>query len=158
MPEKKILIVDYDKKSLEEMAGLFDSSDFQIVKATDGQEAYDKYKSEKPDLILLEAMLPKFHGFDLTQKISTETKGSLPIVIVTGLYKGPQYRNEALRTFGASDYFEKPFNKKKLLNSIMNLLQDEMDIGEELPQPEEVKKILSQMASQETSSGKKQSS
>ncbi|MBS3819237.1 response regulator [bacterium] len=158
MSEKKILIVDYDKKSLDKMASLFDSYDFQILKAADGQEAYEKYKSEKPDLILLEAMLPKYHGFDLTQKISTETKGSLPIVIVTGLYKGPQYRNEALRSFGASDYFEKPFDEKKLIQSIMNLLQDETDIEEELPQPEDVKKILRQMGPEASSSKKNKSS
>lgn len=145
MPQKKILIVDYDQKSLDYLTSLFEPYDLNIIKATDGQTAYQKYHSEKPDLIILEAMLPKFHGFDLTQKISKETKGSLPIVIVTSLYKGPQYKNEALRSFGASDYFEKPFDKNKLLNSVMNLLHDEVDIEEELPSPEEVKNILLQI-------------
>ena len=108
MAEKKILIVDYDAKNLEHMIELFAPYQLQVVQASDGQEAYDRYKEEKPDLIILEAMLPKLHGFDLTQKIYSETKGSVPIVIVTGLYKGTQYKNEALRSFGAADYFEKP--------------------------------------------------
>ena len=144
MSEQKILIVDYDAKSLESMAELFSAYQLEIIKARDGQEAYEKYKSEEPNLILLEAMLPKIHGFDLTQKINKETKGRIPIIIVTGLYKGTQYRNEAIRNFGAADYFEKPFDDEKLVKSVLNLLHDEMDIKEDLPDPESVLKLLSE--------------
>jgi len=143
MSDQKILIVDYDAKSLENMTELFSPYKLEIITAADGQEAYEKYKSEKPSLILLEAMLPKMHGFDLTQKIHKETKGKVPVVIVTGLYKGTQYRNEAIRSFGAADYFEKPFDNEKLVKSVLNLLHDEMDIQEDLPDPESVLKLLS---------------
>lgn len=145
MSEKKILIVDYDAKNLERMTELFASSKVQVVQAADGQQAYEMYREEKPDLVILEAMLPKIHGFDLTQKIYKETKGSIPIVIVTGLYKGAQYRNEALRSFGAADYFEKPFDDKQLVSSVMNLLSDEVDLEEELPDPDSVIALFSQM-------------
>jgi DNA-binding response OmpR family regulator len=145
MAAKKVLIVDYDAKNLAHMTELFGPHKLQIVQASDGQQAYEKYQEEKPDLIILEAMLPKIHGFDLTQKIYNETKGSIPIVIVTGLYKGPQYKNEALRSFGAADYFEKPFDDKQLVNSVMNLLSDEVDIEEELPDPDSVISLLSPM-------------
>jgi DNA-binding response OmpR family regulator len=143
MSDQKILIVDYDAKSLKNMADLFADYKLEIVTAADGQEAYEKFKSEKPDLILLEAMLPKLHGFDLAQKVYKETKGKIPVVIVTGLYKGTQYRNEAMRSFGAADYFEKPFESEKLIKSVLNLLHDEMDIQEDLPDPESVLKLLS---------------
>ena len=146
MSEKKILIVDYDAKNLARMTELFASFKLQVVQASDGQQAYEKYQEEKPDLVILEAMLPKIHGFDLTQKIYRETKGSIPIVIVTGLYKGAQYKNEALRSFGAADYFEKPFDDKQLVSSVMNLLSDEVDIEEELPDPDFVISLFSQMS------------
>lgn len=142
MPEKRILIVDYDKESLERMRALFSAQNMEVVTASDGQEAYKVFKKEQPDLIILEAMLPKLHGFDLTQKIYKETRGSIPVVIVTALYKGPQYRNEALRTFGASGYFEKPFSDDKLLNTVVNLLHDEVEIEEELPSPQDVTAML----------------
>jgi DNA-binding response OmpR family regulator len=142
MSDKKILIVDYDAKNLEDMVEIFSSHKLEIITANDGQTAYEKYKSERPNLILLEAMLPKLHGFDLTQKIHKETKGSVPVVIVTGLYKGTQYKNEAMRSFGAADYFEKPFDTEELVKSVMNLLHDEMDIDVELPDPDEVIKLL----------------
>jgi DNA-binding response OmpR family regulator len=144
MSDQKILIVDYDAKSLENMVELFSAYKLEIIKDSDGQEAYEKYKSEEPNLILLEAMLPKIHGFDLTQKINKETKGRIPIIIVTGLYKGTQYKNEAIRSFGAADYFEKPFDNEKLVKFVLNLLHDELDIQEDLPDPESVLKLLSE--------------
>lgn len=156
MSEKKILIVDYDSKNLEHLTELFSSQKLIIVTANDGQMAYEKFKEEKPDLIILEAMLPKLHGFDLTQKIYSETRGSVPIVIVTGLYKGAQYKNEALRSFGAADYFEKPFNDKQLVSSVMNLLSDEIDIEEELPDPDTVLSYLSQLSKKSASPPKEE--
>jgi len=134
MAEKKILIVDFDIKSLESLAELFENHNIQIVKARDGAAAYEKFQSEKPDLVILEAMLPKLHGFDLTQKIVKESKGSVPVIIVTGVYKGHQYRNEAMRNFGASGYFEKPLDTKELLNDVLSRIQDESDMEEEIPE------------------------
>jgi len=145
MPEKKILIVDFDLKSLDSLEKLFERCRIKIIKATDGVSGYEKFKSEKPDLVILEAMLPKLHGFDLTLKIFRETKGKVPVVIITGVYKGPQYKNEALRAFGASDYFEKPFDSNKLVDSVLSLISEEEDIEEDLPTPDSVIKNLTQM-------------
>lgn len=149
MAEKRILVVDYDPNSLQELADLVSGKNVQVVKATDGQKAYEKYRSEKPDLIILEAMLPKLHGFDLTQKIYEETKGGIPIIIVTGLYKGAQYRNEAIRSFGAAAYFEKPYDRDKLLDTVNRLLHDEVNIEDDLPDPKAVIKIVKQMEEKE---------
>jgi len=144
MPEKKILLVDYETQNLDYLEKLFEPHKFRIIKATDGLSAYDKFVSEKPNMIILEAMLPKCHGFDLTKKISQETKGKIPIIIITGLYRGPQYKKEALNYLGASDYFEKPVDKDKLIESVLNLLNKEGDIEEELPDPDSVIQNLSQ--------------
>lgn len=142
MADKKILIVDNDQQSLNNLTELFEAQSLKVIKASDGQAAYDIYKKENPDLVLLEALLPKLHGFDLTQKIYQEKKGSIPIVIVTGLYKGSQYKNEAIRSLGASDYFEKPYDKKKLVSSVINLLHEEIDIDEDLPDPDSVMSLV----------------
>ncbi|MFB0565084.1 MAG: response regulator [Candidatus Aminicenantaceae bacterium] len=144
MPDRKILLVDYESQNLDCLEKLLEPYKFQIVKATDGLSAYDKFVSEKPDLIILEAMLPKYHGFDLTKKISQEAKGKVPIIIVTGLYRGPQYRKEALNYLGASAYFEKPVDKDKLIESVLNLLNKEDEIKEELPDPDSVLENLTQ--------------
>ncbi len=143
MTEKKVLLVDYDTQSLEILAKLLKPQKVQIIKATDGQMAYEKYQAEKPDLVILEAILPKIHGFDLTKKISQESGGRVPVIIVTGLYRGPQYRHEALSSFGAADYFEKPVDPDKFLTAVIQLLHDEEDIEEDLPAAEEVIESLS---------------
>lgn len=151
MAKKKILIVDYDTKSIDSLSKLFEAHKIEVMTAADGVEAYEKFKADEPDLVLLEAMLPRMHGFDLAQKITHDTKGRVPVIIVTAVYKGHQYRNEALRTFGVSDYFEKPFDKDKLLNRVLNLIgeggETEEDISEilELPSPDSVIETLTEM-------------
>jgi DNA-binding response OmpR family regulator len=144
MTDKKILIVDYDSAGLAALAAMLEPYRFQVIQASDGQAAYEKFTEEKPDLVILEAILPKIHGFDLTKRISEEAHGRVPVIIVTGLYRGPQYRMEALSTFGAADYFEKPVDKDKLIRSVMSLLNEDEEIEEDLPDPERVIAALSE--------------
>jgi DNA-binding response OmpR family regulator len=138
MSEKKILIVDYDARSVDALAELFKPYAFQILKAFDGVTAYEKFKLEGPDLVILEAILPKLHGFDLTRRIVQESKGGVPVVIVTGLYRGPQYKHEALANFGASEYIEKPYNEEFVVRTVLTLLQEKVDIDLEIPSVAEV--------------------
>jgi CheY-like chemotaxis protein len=123
MEGKKVLIVDYDSRSLETMSRLLKSQKLRIIQAADGQAAYDKFKSDKPDLVILEAILPKMHGFDLTKKIFQESEGRVPVIIVTGLYRGPA---------------------EKFVSSVMQLLRDEEDIEEDLPDSDSIIAGLSQ--------------
>ncbi|MBP6059218.1 MAG: response regulator [Candidatus Saccharicenans sp.] len=138
MPEKKILVVDYDQASLEGLTRILKDLKVQVIQATDGAQAYDLFKEEKPDLVILEAILPKLHGFDLTKKISQESKGTVPVIIITGLYKGPQYKHEAMTNLGASEYLEKPVNPEVLLEAVNRLLTAEEDIEDVLPDLETV--------------------
>ncbi len=147
MAEKKILIVDYDTQSIETLAKLLKSKKLQILKATDGKSAYEKFSTEKPNLVILEAILPKMHGFDLTKRITRESKGQVPVIIVTGLYRGPQYRHEAMSSFGAAEYFEKPVDAERFVSTVKQLLHDEDDIEDELPDSTAVLDSLSKIIS-----------
>ena len=143
MPEKKILVVDYDQASLESLTRILKDLKVQVIQATDGAQAYDLFKEEKPDLVILEAILPKLHGFDLTKKISQESKGTVPVIIITGLYKGPQYKHEAMTNLGASEYLEKPVNPEVLLEAVNRLLAAEEDIEDVLSDLETVIALVS---------------
>ena len=156
MTDRKILIVDFDAASLDALAGIFEAYRFRVIRAADGQSAYEKFKEEKPDIVVLEAILPKIHGFDLTKRISEETHGRVPVIIVTGLYRGPQYRMEALSTFGAADYLEKPVDKEKLLRAVMNLLSEEEEIEEDLPSADQVIDALSRRIKTHVSGAEKE--
>jgi len=152
MPGIKMLIVDYDSRSLDAIARLFEGRKFEIIKAADGLAAYDKFKLERPDIVILEAILPKLHGFDLTSRIRLESRGDVPVVIVTGLYRGAQYRHEALTSFGASAYFEKPYKEEELVRTVVGLLKERIEIGLDLPRPEAVATFLADMLKRSASS------
>jgi DNA-binding response OmpR family regulator len=151
MAGKKILIVDYDTKSIESLSKLFEAYEIEVMTAMDGVDAYEKFKADEPDLVLLEAMLPRLHGFDLAQKINQDTKGRVPVIIVTAVYKGHQYRNEALRTFGVTDYYEKPYDQDKLVNRVLSLIGEGGEVEEDiseipgLPDPDSVIETLTEM-------------
>ena len=119
---KKILIIDYDQNSLATLQGIFSGRGYEVVTAADGQTGWDRYNKESPDLVLMEAMLPKVHGFELCQRITSERNSQATVFIMTGVYKDRVYRTEALRTYGASEYFEKPLKMAELLASVEAVL------------------------------------
>ncbi len=143
MAEKKILIVEYDAASRENLSNLLKSHKFHVIQASDGQAGYDKFGAEKPDLVVLEAILPKMHGFDLTKRITQESEGRVPVVMITGVYKGPQFRREALGPLGAAEFFEKPLDLEAFVGAIKRLLHDEDDLDEGLPDSNSVIEALS---------------
>ena len=121
MTDKKILIVDYDAASLDSLAAIFEPYRFQIIRASDGQAAYEKFKEEKPDVIVLEAILPKIHGFDLTKRISEETHGRVPVIIVTGYGSVPS-AVDATRA-GAFEYMCKPIALADLVSAVRRAVE-----------------------------------
>ncbi|MGB9894108.1 MAG: response regulator, partial [Candidatus Saccharicenans sp.] len=80
--------------------------------------------------------------FDLTKRIVQESKGAVPVIILTGLYKGPQYKHEAMTNLGAAEYLEKPVNPEMLLEIANRLLSAEEDIEDILPDVDSVLSIL----------------
>jgi TonB family protein len=122
MGMKKILVIDYDQAALASLQGILTREGYQVITAGDGQAGWDKYNRESPDLVLMEAMLPKVHGFELCQRITSERNSQATVFIMTGVYKDRVYRTEALRTYGASEYFEKPLKMAELLASVQAVL------------------------------------
>ncbi len=115
---KKILVVDYDQSTLDSLEKILSDEGYEVILASDGQAAWNKYNQEDPDLVLMEAMLSKIHGFELCQRITSVHERRVPVFIMTGVYKDRVYRTEALRSYGASEYFEKPLKIAEILTSI----------------------------------------
>ena len=93
-----------------------------MVTAADGSAGLELHKSTAPDLVITEAMLPKLHGFELCSRISQSPTRKTPVIIVTGVYRDTVYKTEALHTFGASAYFEKPLDPDELMVSVKKIL------------------------------------
>ncbi len=129
MGKKKILIVDFDQEFLKFLARFLRDEGFTVVTAVDGSAGLEMNKSEAPDLVITEAMLPKLHGFELCSRLSHSASRKVPVIIVTGVYRDTVYKTEAIHTFGAAAYFEKPLDPEDLLVSLKKILG--------LPEPKE---------------------
>lgn len=115
----KILIVDYDPRALKTLEDMFAESGYQTSVAKDGIAAIASFKEFKPDLILLEAMIPKKHGFEVCQEIKRTPEGkAVPILITTAVYKGRKYRTQAMHVHGCDEYIEKPCPPEQILEMV----------------------------------------
>ena len=86
MKNKKILIVDFDNETSENLSKYLNEEGFEVAVAQDGQSGQEKFKSEKPDLVILEPMLPKVHGFDLCKNLFQNARRKTPIIFLTEFY------------------------------------------------------------------------
>lgn len=121
---KNILIVNYEPKSLLKLEKLITGAGLNVTSAKDGVEALESVEQKKPDLLIIDPMLPKLSGFEVSKKVS-EKHPEIPIIIITSVYKGIKYRNEALTKYGAKDFFEIPFDENQLLSRVKELLKIE---------------------------------
>ncbi len=128
---KKILVVDYEEKSLDEARELFQGGDFSLLFARNGQQAAEIFKSEIPDLILTSALLPRVNGFELSKMISSGQLGMIrPVIIYSNIYKAEKYRREATVVSGASEFLEKPLNKEHLVSLVGKLVHESSGMAE----------------------------
>jgi len=125
MSGKKILLVDYDPRSLTHTREVLEGAGFNVSTCGDGLSALDQFKSAIPDLVLLSAMLPKMHGFEVCSNIRKLPGGDkTPVVIITDVYKGKRYRIDAINKYGATEYIEKPIEDTNLLTILTGLVKE----------------------------------
>ncbi|OGD22822.1 MAG: hypothetical protein A2W03_03555 [Candidatus Aminicenantes bacterium RBG_16_63_16] len=127
MNDKKILIVDFDTESLIALSNIVYEEGFHAETATDGLAAYEKFRSGQFDLVILEPMLPKLHGFELCKKIVNDPERRVPVIIVTAIYREPSCKRDALTVNGAAAFFTKPYNRDDLRSKMLQLLVEGPD-------------------------------
>ncbi|MDN3514492.1 MAG: response regulator [Candidatus Brocadia sp.] len=122
MNKAKILVADDIKQNVKLLRVILTSSDYDVIEAYDGEEALIKAKTETPDLILLDIMMPKLTGYEVCKKLRADamTK-NIPIVMITALHEMDD-RIKGIEA-GADDFISKPFNKAELLARIKALLR-----------------------------------
>jgi DNA-binding response OmpR family regulator len=118
--KKKILVVEDERKIREALKDFLEFKGFDVSEAVDGSDAIDKAAAYKPDLILLDLMLPKISGEDLCRQ--WRQKGmQTPIIMLTA--KGQEKEKIAGLNLGADDYIIKPFSLEELLARIEAVLR-----------------------------------
>jgi adenylate cyclase len=117
----KILAVDDTAANLRVLEAMLAPRGYEIVTATSGQEALDKIRTEQPDLVLSDIVMPGMTGYDLCRKIrDDEATRYLPVVMVTA--SGEPERVQALEA-GADDFMAKPYNQLELLTRVKSLIR-----------------------------------
>ena len=115
---RKILLIDYDPESIESTRGPLVRAGYEVEVANDGIAGVEAFERLKPDLVLIEPMVPKKHGFQVCQEIKSTAEGrNTPVLITTGFYRGRKHRDEALESYGCDDYLEKPIAEELLLST-----------------------------------------
>ena len=117
----RILIVDDNQANRELLEAYLADIDCETELANDGQEAYDLAKSFRPDLILLDVMMPKLSGFEVCQKIKEDADlSNTMILMVTALNELGDI--ERAVDAGTNDFLSKPVNRVELLKRVENML------------------------------------
>src|SRR5215470_13290897 len=121
-PQAKILVVDDEAKNVKLLEALLLPRGYAVVKAYNGEEALQQVRQERPDLILLDVMMPLLDGFEVCQRLKGNDETRLiPIVIMTALGQ-VEDRIKGIEA-GADDFLTKPFNRDELLARIRTSLR-----------------------------------
>ena len=127
---KKILVVDDEKHIVRLVQVNLERAGYEVVTAYDGEEALQKVKQERPDLIVLDVMMPKMDGFEVMKHLKADpTTRDIPVIMLTAkaqdadVFKGWQS--------GVDCYLTKPFNPLELLTFIRRIFESLEEEGGE---------------------------
>jgi CheY-like chemotaxis protein len=110
----KVLVVDDEEQVLELVASLLEAQNHQVTKATDGEQALRQVATDRPDLVLLDIMMPGVDGATVAQRLreAPET-AEIPIVFLTGLVDANEMKKRGPR-IGGQYFLAKPFDAERL--------------------------------------------
>ncbi|TWT30250.1 Response regulator PleD [Posidoniimonas corsicana] len=122
-PEKhRVLIADDNEPNVELLEAYLAGLDIDVEIAVDGQDTLDKVASFKPNLVLLDVMMPKLSGFEVCQRLKSDPATSgVMILMVTALNELGDI--ERAVEAGTDDFLSKPVNKLELLKRVENMLK-----------------------------------
>ena len=118
---KKVLIVDDEPNIVLSVEFLMKREGYDVVTAADGQEALDMLQDARPDLMILDVMMPRKNGFEVCEAVRSHPQfGSLPILMLTA--KGREAEMKKGLSLGADAYVTKPFSTHDLIDRVGALL------------------------------------
>jgi DNA-binding response OmpR family regulator len=120
---KLILVVDDDDEIRKLLKRLLTQKGHRVIEADRGLLALRLVKDHVPDLIMLDAMLPELHGFDIARRIKGSAKyGRIPVIMMSAVYRGWRIAEDLRQNYGIEEYLEKPFRISDVLEMVQRLL------------------------------------
>lgn len=121
MDRKRILVVDDEIYIVHILEFSLTMEGYSVLTASDGEEALRIIEQERPDLVVLDIMMPKLDGYEVCKRLRQDEQfRSLPVILLSA--KGRPMDREAGLSAGADDYITKPFSPRKLLEKMRELL------------------------------------
>lgn len=118
---KKILLADDEPRLLLLVKSRLEASAYEVITAADGEEALAKVASDKPDLVILDVMMPKLDGLQVCAQIkSNNNLAHIPVIILSA--KNQKETILEAKKVGADSYMVKPFRPEELLAAVKNFL------------------------------------
>ena len=133
-----ILVVDDEEDIRKLLKRLLTQKGHRVIEADRGLLALRLVKDHVPDLIILDAMLPELHGFDIARRIKGSAKyGRIPIIMISAVYRGWRIAEDLKKSYGIEEYLEKPFRITDVMEAVQRLLtRDEARPAESKRDPE----------------------
>jgi DNA-binding response OmpR family regulator len=120
---KVVLVIDDEEEIRTLLRRLLTSKGHRVLEADRGLLALRLVKDHVPDLIILDAMLPELHGFDIARRIKGSAKyGHIPIIMVSAVYRGWRIAEDLKGAYGVEEYLEKPFRIADIAEAVQRLL------------------------------------
>jgi DNA-binding response OmpR family regulator len=132
MSGKRILVVEDTKNIRQIVVFMLKKRGYEVFEAEDGDDGYEKAKAIKPDLMVLDAMLPGRTGFEICGDLKADPAYSdIPIIMLTAITQDTDQTDDYWKEkAGADDFMSKPFRAQELLERIQKLLGEEVDASE----------------------------
>lgn len=117
--ERKVLVVDDEDDIRRLLKRVLTDRGFVVIEASRGSDALQMVRDHMPDLILLDAMLPEIHGFDICRRIKGSQKyGHIPIIMISAVYRGWRFAEDLKDSYGVNGFLEKPFKIADVLSAV----------------------------------------
>ncbi len=114
---KTILVVEDDKSVQRLLAEVLEEEGFNVITERDGEWALRTFETKDVDFIVLDILIPVMNGFQVAEKIRKTVKGrEIPILMISGIYRGVNHRLDAMRKYGVVEYLDKPLQMEKFLD------------------------------------------
>jgi len=120
---RTVLVVDDETDIRKMLKRLLTTRGYRVLEADRGLLALRLVKEQAPDLIVLDAMLPEVHGFEIARRIKNSKRyGHIPIIMVSAVYRGWRYAEDLKQSCGVDHYIEKPFKIADVVRAVESAL------------------------------------